>query len=468
MQKTGNSFGSTKVSRRDFGRSIAGLGIAGVVAEATPGLGESESVATSQGKTNLSANQGSSRECDVLIKGGMVIDPSQRLHAVLDVAMKGGKILEVSPDFPEERARTVVWAKDKIVTPGFVDIFAHVFDGVTRNAVNADLNCLVKGTTTVVDGGSAGWPSVAGLQKYVINTSATRVHAAMNLSALGEVSNVGVMQNLAWINPELTAKVAEENKPAVVGLKVQMGGQLDDGTESLELECLKRGLQVAEACHFPMLVRYLNLSSGVPPFLKMLRRGDVLTHIYNRSVSILDTNGKILPEVREARQRGVLFDVGHGLAHFVFDEAEKCLQQDFPPDTISTCLVAAHPYKPYEVSTDLPAIVSELMALGLDLDKVIEMVTAKPAQVFNYGLELGTLRPGSEADISIFELREGQFTFVDYTGGKRTGRQRLLPVATMRSGRLFETTEQFHDPFQRNGQRTNGQHWDEGYPGSVF
>ena len=470
MKVTRKVSGSTKVSRRDFGRGIAGLGIASVVAKALPSFAASESRAgEAQGIPSI---QNASGGCDLLIKGGTVIDPSQRMHAVMDVAVKGGKILEVSKDFPEARARTVVWAKDKIVTPGFVDIFAHVYDGVTRNGVNADLNCLTKGVTTVVDGGSAGWPSIAGFRKYVINTSATRLYAAINLSALGEVSNVGVMQNLAWIDPELTAAVVEENKPAVVGLKIQLGGQMDDGSKELEMECLKRGVQAAEACHVPILFRHLNQASLLPPYIKMLRRGDVVTHIYNRNVSILDANGKLLPEVKEARQRGILFDIGHGLAHFVFDVAEQCLQQDFLPDTISSCLVAAHPYKPYEVATDLPAIASEFLALGVSIDKVIEMVTAKPAQVYNYGVELGTLRPGREADISIFELREGQFTFVDYTGGTRTGRQRLLPVATMRSGKLFETTEQFHSPLQGKDhsgeQQSKEHHWDEGYPGAVF
>ena len=443
MRKTGDAFGSIKVSRRDFGRSIAGLGITGAIANAIPSLAKPESVAIREGEQNPSSNQNSNRECDVLIKGGTVIDPSQQMHAVLDVAVKDGKILEVSQDFPEARARTVVWAKDKIVTPGFLDIYAHVFVGGTRNSVNADLNCLVKGVTTVVDT-STGWPMIDGLRKYVIDTSTTRVYALLEIGMLGDVSNYRVMENLAWVNPELTANAARENKSAVVGISVYLGDS-QEGTKDLELECLKRTAQAAEDSGLPMMVRYHDLLSPLPAILNMMRRGDVLTHIYNREkVGILDANGKILPEVREARQRGVLFDVGHGLVHFVYDYVEKCLQQDFLPDTISTTLVAPHPYKHYEVSTDLPTIVSEFLALGLDLDKAIAMVTAKPAKVFNYGVELGTLRPGREADISVFEVREGQFTFVDYTGDTRTGRQRLFPVAAMRSGKLFEAIEQFY------------------------
>ena len=444
MKEKENAFGLSKVSRRDFGRNLAVMGIASMVAKTTPSLAEAEPAAAGQGGGNPSANQASSRDCDLLIKGGTVIDPSQHLHAVLDVAVKGGKILEVSRDFPEGRASTVVSAKDKIVTPGLVDIGAHVFDGITRNSVNADLNCLAKGTTTVVDIGSTGWPSIPGFRKYIINASSTRVYSALNIGALGSVGGGPMESNLAWLDPELTARVAEQNKPAVVAILVYLNKGLQ-GTMELELECLKRGLQAAEASRLPLVVQHARQLSPLPPILKMMRKGDVLSHMYDRTPNtILDANGEILPEAREARQRGILFDVGHALAHVVFDVVDKCLQKDFPPDVIGSCLVAPHPFKPYEVSTDLPAIVSEFLAMGLDLDKGIEMVTAKPAQVFDYGFELGTLRPGREADISIFELREGQFTFVDYTGGKRTGRQRLFPVATVRSGNLFEITEPYH------------------------
>jgi len=432
------------LARRDLLRSFVTLGT-GLLASTNSWLAgkspQSGGVAQDGVKQPL---QGPGRECDLVIKGGTVIDPSQNLHAVLDVAVKGGKILEVSRDFPEGRARVVVSAKDKIVTPGFVDIHAHVLEGLTIMGVNADLNCLPKGTTTVVDAGSAGWPMIAGLRKYVINTSTTHVYALLDISAIGSVIVERGMSNLEWVDPELTARVAEENKPAVVGIMVQLGaGRV--GTKEMELECVRRGREAAEACGLPMMVRSPHSSAPLPPILKMMRKGDVWTQMYTPGpTGILDANGKILPEVREARQRGVLFDIGHALVHFPFDGVEKCLQQDFPPDTISSCMIRSHPYRPYEVTTDLPAIVSEFLLLGLDLDRVIEMVTAKPAQVFNYGSERGTLRPGREADIGVFELREGKFTFVDFTGGKRTGRQRLFPVATVRSGDLFEITEQFH------------------------
>jgi len=433
MRKTENTSGPTKVSRRDFGRSIAAIGMAGVIAKATPSLAASESDAMAgESGQDRSANQ-AARECDLLIKGGTVIDPSQHLHATMDVAVQDGKILEVSRGFPEGRARRVVSAEGKIVTPGLVDILAHIFEGVGVGGVNADLNCLAKGTTTVVDGGSVGYPMIDGFRKYVVNTSSTRVYELLDIGKLGLLVGAGSMENLEWVNPQLTAKAAKENKPVVVGIKVRLSDYV--GTQDVEI--LKRALEAAEAARIPVLAHIDSPYSPLPDLVKMLRKGDIFTHFctYHRH-NVLDANGKLLPEVTEARQRGVLFDVGHGASHFSFDIAEKCLQQDFLPDTISSCLGAEHPYKSYEYAPDLPTVISKFLLLGLDLDRVVEMVTARPARVFDYGLELGTLRPGSEADISIFELREGKFILADNTGQKRIAPQRLFPVASIRSGAL--------------------------------
>jgi dihydroorotase len=141
------------------------------------------------------------------------------------------------------------------------------------------------------------------------------------------------------------------------------------------------------------------------------------------------------------RTTGVLFDSGHSAVHFNFETADKILQQDFLPDTISSCIVSRHAYKPNEGSPDLPTILSQFLLLGLSLDKVIELSTVKPAGVFDYGLELGTLRPGSVADISIFEVGDGNFSFSDYLGQKRTGRQKLFPAAVIHSGKALEVMD---------------------------
>jgi dihydroorotase len=390
------------------------------------------------GNPPVYSDQSSSQDCNLLIKGGTVIDPGQHLHAALDVAVKDGKILEVSRDFPEDRARRVVSAKDRIVTPGLIDLHALVFEGVASGGVNADHYCMGRGVTTVVDT-SSGYPLIAGLRKYVINTSSTRIYAVVDIYAVPTIGTAprqlggkSVMENLEWVNPQLTAKAAEENKPAVVGISVRME---EDDTGSKDLEILKRALEAAEASRLPLMALIDKSYSPLPDILKMLRKGDVFSLFLNdHQHRILDANGKILPEVWEARKRGILFDPAQGSRHLSFDVAEKCLEQNFLPDTISTGLSNAVVNGPV---FDLPAMISKFMAIGMDLDKAIELTTIKPAQVFNYGLQLGTLRPGSEADIGIFELQEGKFEFVDSGGEKRTGRQKLVNKAAICRGQLF-------------------------------
>src|ERR1700730_18073311 len=182
-------------------------------------------------------DQNRNLDCDLLIKGGTVIDADQKLHSLLDVAVNDGKILAVSQNISEARARMVVSAKDKIVTPGFIDLHVHCFDGVGTGA-NADHYCLGRGVTTVVDAGSAGYPMINAFVKYVVNTSITRIAALVDISALGIVVHTkDTMRNLDWVNPDLTAKAAEENRPTVVGIKVRLQKEIQGAND---LECLRR------------------------------------------------------------------------------------------------------------------------------------------------------------------------------------------------------------------------------------
>jgi len=382
-----------------------------------------------------SAQPNAEQKCDLLIKGGTVIDPAHHLHAPMDVAVKDGKILEVSQDISPERAVQVVSAKGKIVSPGFIDVHVHCFDGVGLVGVNADRYCLGRGVTTVVDAGSAGYPAIAGFRKYVINASTTRIRALLDIGALGVLvgGNTGAMKNLDWINPELAARAAEANKPDVVGIKLRLAEDFEEGAK--DLECLKRAVDAAEASRLPLMVHILGPYSPLPDILKMLRKGDVFTHCFNgRKHGILDANQKILPEVWEARRRGVLFDTAQGTFNLSFEVTEKCLEQNFLPDTISTDLSSRAINGPV---FDMPTQVSKFIALGLNIDQAIGMATVNPARMFNYGLELGTLGPGNDADISIFELREGNFEFFDSNKQKRVGHQMLVSTAVVRHGQWF-------------------------------
>jgi dihydroorotase len=415
------------LTRRRFSQLLAG----------TPLLASS-SLARANASASASApaqdmGRALSQSRDLLIKGGTVIDPSQNLHALLDVAVKDGKILQVAPDIPEDGSRSVISAKGRIVTPGLIDVHVHIFEGVGPTGVNADQYCLGRGVTTAVDAGSTGYFSIAGFRQYVIKPSATRIYAMLDIGARGTLMGlVGNYSNLDWVNPQLTAKAAEANKPDVVAIKTRLSKEI---AGSNDLEVLKRALEAAELSQLPLMVHIGDTYSPLPEILHKLRKGDILTHCYTgRPHGPLDANGKILSEMLECRERGVLFDIGDGGPHLSLDVAEKCIQQNFLPDTISTDLGGLSYNGPvYDLVTD----VSKFLLLGLSLDQVIERVTLRPTRIFNFGVELGTLRPGTVADITILDVREGNFTFTDSTGKKRTGKQKLQSTATIRAGKTY-------------------------------
>jgi dihydroorotase len=412
------------LNRRQFSKSVLGAGL---------GLLGSRKLSAGEIPAGFPppSPQRSDEKFDLLIKGGTVIDPGRQLHAPMDVAVLNGKIQEMSADIAESRALRVISAKGKIVTPGLIDIHQHCYDGVA-DCVNADHFCLAKGVTTVVDGGSAGYPAITNFRKYVINTSVTRIKALVNISPFGAVGPGGNVDVLKAVDPDLAAKAAEDNRPVVVGIKVRLGAEIQGADD---IEFLKRGVQAAQATGLPLMAHIDGPYSPLTELLPMLRKGDVYTHfLHAHQHGSLDANGKLLPVVLEARQRGVLFDVAQGRSHLSWDVAEKCLAQGFSPDTLSTDLTRV---TASDRVFDLPTMVSKFMALGVNMDKAIQMVTTNAARVFDFGTQIGTLKPGGEADISIFEVREGNFEFEDSDGKKRSGRQKLVSTAVIRHGELL-------------------------------
>jgi dihydroorotase len=411
-------------NRRDFAKFVLAGG-AGMLAPRGLWSASSEAPALPQ-----SADE----KFDLLIEGGTVVDPSQNMNALMDVAIKDGKILEVSKNISKDRALKSVSAKDRIVTPGFIDMHAHCYDGVGIG-MNADRYCLNRGVTTILDAGSAGSATFPNFKKYIISLSTTHIVALVHISPIGTIMYEGGLSNLSWLNPQATAKMAVDNKPATAGIKIQLSKPI---TGSNDLECLKRALQAAEIARMPLMVHIEDPFSPLPDILKMLRKGDVFTHCYNnRPHNILDANGKIIPEARDARQRGVIFDPAQGQTHLSFDVAEKCMAQGFFPDTISTDLTMVTVERRV---FDLPSMVSKFMAIGIPLDKAVAMVTVNPTRVFDFGAPIGTLRPGSDADVSIYELRDGKFEFEDSDGNKRSGQKMLASKAVVRRGQLFITS----------------------------
>jgi len=373
---------------------------------------------------------------DLLIQGGRVLDPSQHLDAVRDIAIQGGKIARLDAAITASRARRVIPAQGKIVTPGLIDLHTHVFPYVGPYGIEPDPYFVARGVTSVVDAGTSGAFTFPAFRKFVIERASTRIRALLHVVSIGMVAgstpNMGELEDLRYCDPKLAAKVAGENRDLIVGFKIRFSKQY---TGPNDYEGMKRARAAADEAGLPLMIHIGGSTTPLKEFLALLKKGDVVTHSFNSHPNgILDETGKLIPEIRSARERGVLIDVGHGAGSFSFEVMEKCLQQQFLPDTISSDLYSANIHGPVY---DLPTTLSKFLLLGLSLREVIARATANSARVFNFGAQIGTLKPGAEADVSVMELKEGEFTYTDSDGKTRTGRQKLVPFATLRGGQAY-------------------------------
>jgi dihydroorotase len=291
----------------------------------------------------------------------------------------------------------------------------------------------------VIDAGTSGALTFAAFRRYDIERASTRIRALLHVVSIGMVAgstpNMGELEDLRYCVPEFAVRTANENKDIIVGFKIRFSKQY---TGQNDYEGMKRARAAADEAGLPLMIHIGGSYSPLPKLLALMKKGDVVTHSFNSHPNGILEGGKLLPEVIEARRRGVLFDVGHGSGSFSFDVMEKCLGQNFLPDTISSDLYSANINGPVY---DLVTTLSKFLLLGMSLRDVIARATANSARVFNFGAEIGTLKPGAEADISVLELRKGNFSFTDSDGKTRQGRQKLEPVVTVRGGKLFYPAE---------------------------
>lgn len=365
---------------------------------------------------------------DLVVVGGRVVDPSQGLDARRDVALAGGAIAAVAERIPTARAARVVDAAGKVVTPGLIDLHAHVYWKGTTLGLEPDDICGRTGVTTAVDPGSTGSATFAGFRHFVIDRARTRIIPFLHASSIGLVTDKECRQ-LELVDVQLAVECVREHRDMIAGIKVR-ANKMGVGDESVFPVYLAR--DVADATGLPLMVDMYYPPPSIEQVFPVMRPGDISTHMYKgyHGGLLADWNSRVRDCALQARERGVLFDLGHGSGSFAWEIAKPACDLGFFPDTISTDLHSGSVALP---DCDMPNCMAKLMALGAGLEEVVRWSTINSARALRRD-DLGTLRVGGPADLTVLDLAEGDFTYYDVHHRPFPGRHRLTARLTICRG----------------------------------
>jgi dihydroorotase len=364
-----------------------------------------------------------------------VVDPSSKLDGMLDVAVEKGKIARVAAGNAPTEAARVIEVTGKIVTPGLIDLHAHVFEGVNRTGVNPDLAGVLSGVTTIVDAGSAGAATFGGW-RHILPHCHTEIVPFLHICQTGLATLPDIIAESS-VNLTDTVRVATENKGLIHGIKARM---VSPALEIMGMEMPRLAKRAAREAGIKLMVHIGDTEKRydpkvIHPLLSLLEPGDILTHYFTPNPGgVLDGNGKLVPEAREAASRGVWFDTAHGRMNFSFDVGRKIIDQGLMPHCISTDLTV-----PGRMNTvhSMTEIMTRFLGLGFTLPQVVTMSTENPARAIGAQDRLGSLAVGRQADISILDLKDGDWVVYDILGtGLRVDRA-FAPHLTVKKGRVF-------------------------------
>ncbi|MGA8614382.1 MAG: amidohydrolase/deacetylase family metallohydrolase [Xanthobacteraceae bacterium] len=377
---------------------------------------------------------------DLILRRGRVIDPSQKLDAVTDVAFSDGKVARIGPGLQADANTDVRELSGAIVTPGLIDLHTHVYWGGTSLGVDAEDFCRRSGVTTAIDTGSAGPGNFAGFRKHVIERSQVRILAYLHVSFAGIYAfsprvMVGESEEIRLMAPIDAVEVANANRDIIVGIKVRVGARASGRSGTVPLDI---ALQVADEVGMPVMAHIDDPPPTYEEVIARLRPGDVLTHAFRPYPNApVTAQGTVKQAVIDARRRGVLFDIGHGKGSFAFKTARAMLANGFSPDTISSDV---HKLCINGPAFDQVTTMSKFLCLGMPLHDVIAASTVNAAYALKRP-ELGSLKPGSVGDATVLSVKNGQFDYVDVVGEHLTGDRRIVSDGVVIGGRWWHPTD---------------------------
>ena len=368
-----------------------------------------------------------------------MLDPAQGIHGQRDIGVSKGKIAVLTSNIAISEAKKTIDAKGKIVTPGLIDIHTHIAGDVIHLGVTPDEAGVLSGVTTACDAGSTGYANFLPLRS-TISSARTDVFCFLHMCPTG-LAFMPELWNLDDMDLKVMLRTIQKNRDIIKGIKIRATGTT---AQNLGLAVVRIAKKIATEAGLPILLHIgadfnedTSLASRADGFthevLPLLDKGDIISHIFTwKAGGVIEHDGSVLPEFREAMERGVILDVANGKTNFSFQIAEKGLQQGILPDILSTDLTKENINGPV---FSLVVTMSKFLALGLTLDQVVEMTTINPTRALSEEQQRGSLRVGMPADVTVLELTEGNFLFSDGEAGNTLkGKHLLVPKLTLKSG----------------------------------
>lgn len=363
----------------------------------------------------------------ILLTGGLLLDKSEGLHRdKKDVLLGGGRIQKIADHIDPEPDMKVMDLKGKIVAPGFIDIHAHVFPGCPGLGLEPERVGVATGVTCICDAGTAGPENIEEFIETVIKPSKTRIFSEMHFSRQGLFIKPEA-DDTAKFDIDLAEKTYYKYKDYIVAIKARASNTT---VGKLGIAPIREAKKLSSRIGIPLYVHIGNPLPTIEDVLEVMQKGDMITHSFHGKINGLLENGRIKPETQAARDRGVLFDVGHGVASFNFNTAKAAFSQGFYPDVISTDLHIQNVDGPVFTLT---RTMDKMMALGISLEDCVEKVTANPAAIFSMK-ELGKLKEGYLADITVFHLEDGSYDYKDSDGNELKGTVSICPDCAIVDG----------------------------------